>query len=135
MPHHASAEPSWYKSDVTSKERLARQRLQWVEHARLGILSAVGDDVVHPQFQVFPTVDPLRFILKITLLLPIGKATREHLRTYLRAWAQEFSCDVPIIDIHDGWIQAEVLTQTRVWSRDARTGKFQGDQRFVRRTR
>jgi len=120
---------------VTSKERLARQRLQWVEHARLGILSAVGDDVIRSQFQVYPTVDPLRFILKITLLHPLGKDTREPLRAYLRAWAQEFSCDVPIIDIHDGWIQAEVLTQTRTWSRDAKTGKFKGDQRFVRRPR
>lgn len=120
---------------MTSEEKLARQRLQWVEHARLGILSAVGDDVVHPQFQVFPTVDPLRFILKITLLLPIGKATREPLRAYLRAWAQEFSCDVPIIDIHNGWIQAEVLTQQRTWSRDGKTGQFKGGQRFVRRPR
>jgi hypothetical protein len=119
---------------MTSKERLARERLEWVELARRGILDAVGDDVVHPEFQVFPTVDPLRFILKITLLRPLGKATREPLRGYLRAWAQEFSCDVPIIDIHDGWVQAEVLTQTRVWSRDAKTGKFQG-QRFVRRPR
>ena len=105
-----------------------------MEHARQGILAAIGDEVIAPQFQVFPTVDPLRFILKITLLLPLGKATREPLRMYLRAWAAEFSCDVPIVDIHESWIQAEVLTQTRVWSRDAK-GKFKGGQRFERRPR
>jgi hypothetical protein len=115
---------------MTASERLARQRLQWVEHARIGILDAVGDDVVNPQFQVFPTVDPLRFILKITLLLPLGKATREPLRGYLRAWAQEYGCDVPIINITDGWVQAEVLTRSRTWSRDAKTRK--GDQKFKR---
>jgi len=119
---------------MTSEERLARQRLQWVEHARQGILAAVGEGVIDPQFQVFPTVDPLRFILKITLLVPLGKATREPLRNYLRAWAKEFSCDVPVIDIHESWIQAEVLTQQRFWSRDAK-GKFKGGQRFERRLR
>jgi hypothetical protein len=118
---------------MTSEERLARERLQWVEHARKGVLDAVGDDVVKPEFQVFPTVDPLRFILKITLLRPLAKGTREPLRGYLRAWAQEYSCDVPVINITNAWVQAEILTQVRVWSRDAKTGKFKGGQRFVRR--
>lgn len=120
---------------MTSKERLARERLQWVEHARIGILAAIDEDVINPEFQVFPTVDPLRFILKITLLRPLGKATREPLRAYLRAWAQEFSCDIPIINITDFWVQGEVLTRQRTWSRDAKTGKFKGGHRFERRPR
>jgi hypothetical protein len=120
---------------MNSKERLARQRLQWVEHVRQGILAAVDEEVIDPTFQVFPTVDPIRFILKINLRLPIGKETREPLREYLRCWAREFSCDVPVINITNSWIQAEVLTQVRVWSRDAKTGKFQGGHRFERRTR
>lgn len=121
---------------TSSKEHFARQRLQWVEHARQGILAAVGDDVMSPQFEVFPTVDPLRFILKITLLRPVAKGTRGPLRTYLRAWAKEFSCDMPIIDIQERWVQAEVLTQTRVWSRNAKGMFNKGDhQRFERRPR
>jgi hypothetical protein len=120
---------------MNSKERLARQRLQWVEHLRQGILAAIDEDVVDPSFQVFPTVDPIRFILKINLRLPIGKDTREPLRAYLRCWAREFSCDVPVINITDSWIQAEVLTQERVWSRDAKSGRFKGGQRFERRAR
>lgn len=121
---------------TSSKKHFAQQRLQWVEHARQGILAAVGDDVMDSQFKAYPTVDPLRFILKITLLRPLAKGTREPLRRYLRAWAKEFSCDVPIIDIQDGWVQAEVLTQTRVWSRNAKGMFTKGDQRrFERRPR
>lgn len=121
---------------TTSKQNFARQRLQWVEHARQGILSAVGEDVIGPRFEIYPTADPLRFILKITLIRPLAEATRAPIRTYIRAWAKEFSCDVPIINIQNTWVQAEVLTQTRVWSRDAK-GMFNknGGQRFERRPR
>jgi hypothetical protein len=116
------------------QKKAAQKRLQWVEHARLGILSACGEDVVAPTFSVHPTVDPIRFILKITLRVPIAKGTREPLRTYIRCWAGEFDCEVPIFNITKRWIQAEVLTAQRVWSRDAK-GKFKGGRRFERRTR
>jgi len=120
---------------TTSKKHLAKTRLQWVEHARLGILSAVGEDVVKPQFRVFSTVDPLRFILSINLTLPLAKNTRKPLRDYIRAWAEEFGCEVPVIDIQNSRVQAEVLTKERVWSRDAK-GKFtKGARRFERRPR
>jgi hypothetical protein len=118
---------------TTSKEFFARERLQWVENARVGILAAI-DDVVHPKFEVFPTVDPLRFILKITLQCPLGKATREPMRSYLRAWAKEYHCDMPTINITDRWVQAEVLTQERKWSRDAK-GHFKQDTKFEKKTR
>jgi len=112
---------------------MARNRFQWVEMARLGIVSALGDDVVSARFMVYPTVDPLRFILKITLHMPLVKGTRAPLRSYLRAWASEFSCDITTIDIQPRYIQAEVLTQSRVWSRDAKSGRFKQNQRFERK--
>ena len=89
---------------------------------------------MHEQFKVFTTVDPLRFILKITLHIPLAKETRAPLRRYLRCWASEFSCELPVINIQNRWVQAEVLTQQRVWSRDAK-GKFKGGRRFEGRSR
>lgn len=119
---------------TTARKRLTQERMQWVEYARQGILVAVGEDVVHPQFKIFPTVDPLKFILKITLRMPLAKKTREPLRTYLRSWAGEFGCELPIINIEKAWVQAEVLTQHRKWSRDAK-GRFKGGRRFESRPR
>lgn len=119
---------------TSAKERLARERLQWVERCRQGILDAIGNDVVHEQFKVFPTVDPLRFILKISLKIPLGKKTRDPLRQYIRCCARELGCEVPIINIQNRWVQAEVLTQQRTWSRDA-AGKFKGGHRFEGRSR
>jgi hypothetical protein len=107
----------------SASQKSAKERLSWVEGARQGILSAIGDDIVQPQFKVFPTVDPLRFILKVTLSRPLAKKTREHFRAYLRCHAERHGCELPIIRITDQWIQAEVLTVSRVWSRDA-GGKF-----------
>jgi hypothetical protein len=109
----------------------ALKRLEWVEKARLGIVAAIGD-VVDPTFKVFPTVDPLKFILKISLNRPLSKATRDPLRTYVRLWAQEFGCDVPIINIGRDRVQAQVLTRQKVWDRNAR-GRFKPKERFVRR--
>lgn len=118
-----------------ASRKSAQERLSWVEDARQGILRAIGDDVVHPQFLAFPTVDPLKFMLKITLNRPLAKGTREPFRSYLRCWAEQQGCEVPIIRINDFWIQAEVLIQHRHWSRDAK-GKFQkGGKRFTRRPR
>jgi hypothetical protein len=111
-------------------EQVLRARLQWVEYARVGILSAI-EDKVNPTFQVFPTVDPLKVILKITVSRPLAKSTRSYFRTYIRCWASEFGCDVPIINIEDRHIQAEVLIVSRHWSRDA-TGKFKVHDRFNR---
>lgn len=117
---------------IVSQEINAK-RLSWVESARQGILSAIGDDFIHPQFQVFPTVDPIRFILKITLLVPLRKETKEALRDYLRGWAEEHDCELPVIRITNQWVQAEVLTRHRHLERDQH-GRFKkGGKRFVRR--
>lgn len=117
------------------KDKIKRERLKWVDPARTGILSAIGEDVVDPTFKVFPTVDPLKHVLKITLRRPISKETRPHLRTYLRLRAEQEGCELPIIRITDRWIQAEVLIGHRVWSRDEK-GKFKkAPRRFERRPR
>jgi hypothetical protein len=118
----------------TVTQNIARKRLSWVDDARKGILQACGDDVVSETFHVFPTVDPIRFILKIPLKFPIGKNTRAPLRTYLRCWAEDHGCDVPVIRINDRHIQAEVLTQTRVWHRDQK-GRFKPQKRFERKVK
>ena len=115
-------------------QQSAMRRLSWIEDARQGILRAV-DDVVHEQFKAHPTVDPLKYILRITLRYPLAKATRPYLRQYLRCMAESNGCELPVISITDKWIQAEVLTRSRFWSRDAK-GRFQkGGKRFERRSR
>ncbi len=110
---------------------MARERLEWVEPARKGLLSALEEDVMHPTIKVFPTVDPLKFILMVTLLRPVAKGTRQPLRTYLRCWAESHGCELPIIRIEKNCVKAEVLIQKRVWSRDEQ-GKFRGGKRFER---
>lgn len=118
----------------TANQKTLRDRLSWVESARQGILSAIGDDVVDTRFTVHPTVDPLKLILKVTLRRPLAKNTKGHLRTYLRCHAESNGCELPTIKIKDSWIQAEVLIQSRHWSRDAK-GKFlRGGRRFTGRT-
>jgi len=113
---------------------ILRKRLSWVENARQGMLRAMGDDFVDPTFQIFPTVDPIRVILKITLRMPVRKETREPIRQYLRYWAEENGCELPVIRIEDTHIQAEVLIQHRHWSKEhGRPNKF--GKRFVRRPR
>lgn len=120
---------------TTSSQAAARERLSWVDDARQGILRAIGDDVINPNFKAFPTVDPIKHILKITLRLPLSKSTRSHLRAYLRCWAEMNGCEVPIIRITDKHIQAEVLTKHRYWRRNAQ-GRFKpGGKRFIRRPR
>jgi hypothetical protein len=120
---------------TTSSQKAARDRLSWVEDARQGILRAIGDDVVQPLFKAHPTVDPLKYILRITLRHPLAKETRPHIRAYLRCMADATGCDVPVIRITDQWIQAEVLTVHRYWSRDDQ-GRFKKrPKRFERRSR
>jgi hypothetical protein len=118
----------------TPSRKAARERLSWVEDARQGILRAIGD-VVHERFRAHPTVDPLKYLLRITLRYPLAKATRPHLRMYLRCMAETKGCEVPIIRITDKWIQAEVLTKSRYWSRDAQGRFIKGGRRFERRPR
>jgi hypothetical protein len=116
-----------------AQENMIRKRLEWIDPAREGILKACGDDVINETFTVFPTVDPLRFILKISLRLPIGKKTREPLRAYLRCWAEDHGCDLPVIRINDRYVQAEVLTRSRTWNRDS-LGRFKpGNRRFEKK--
>jgi len=98
--------------------------------ARDGIIRAC-DDAVSESVHVFPTVDPLCFILKITLRYPLAKGTRSPLRTYLRCWAEDHGCDVPVIRINDHYVQAEVLTRSRIWHRDQK-GRFKPQKRFER---
>jgi hypothetical protein len=115
-----------------SDKQAALKRLDWVEKARIGIIAAI-DDAVDPTFKVFPTVDPLKFILKISLTRPLRKSTRDPLRQYLRCWAQEYGCDVPIINIENNRVQAQVLTRQKVWTRNAQ-GRFKPKERFVRKS-
>lgn len=119
--------------DVNRKAIL--ERLAWVEPARLGLLSALGDDVMNPRIRVAPTVDPLKFILSVALRRPLAKETRPHLRAYLRCYAEMHRCELPIIRITDNRVQAEVLIQQRRWNRSA-DGRFKkGAKRFERRPR
>ena len=118
--------------DHVSKRIL--DRFTWVEPARQGIIRAIGDPIIHEKVGIFPTVDPIRLILKMSLRRRLHKGTRQPLRTYLRCWAEMEGCEVPIININDSCIQAEVLIQHRFWSRDAH-GRFKGGRRFERRPR
>jgi len=112
-----------------------RERLSWVEPARLGLLSALGDDVMNPRIRVAQTVDPLKLILSVALRRPLEKGTRPHLRTYLRCYAEAHGCELPIIRITNTRVQAEVLIQQRRWNRNA-DGRFKkGGKRFERRPR
>lgn len=121
---------------MTVSQDINRKRLRWIEHARQGILRALEEDMVDPEFRAHSTVDPLRFILKVTLRAPFGKELRESFRTYLRCWAEEFGCELPIINIKKNSVQAEVLTKQRHWSRDE-LGRFKNKttRRFERRPR
>jgi hypothetical protein len=115
-------------------KKIIKKRFTWLEPARQGIIRAIGDPVIHEKMSILPTVDPIRLILKLRLTRKIGKATREPLRTYLRCWAEMEGCELPIININDNCIQAEVLIQHRHWERDAH-GRFKGGRRFERRSR
>jgi hypothetical protein len=96
-----------YQRDVV------RRRLEWIEKAREGILAAVGDDVIDPTFKALPTSDPLKFFLEASLKRPLSKNTRTPLRQYIRIWAKMYDCEVPIINISDSGIKAEVYTKGR----------------------
>jgi hypothetical protein len=93
-------------------QEILRERLSWIDSARNGILEAI-EGKVDATFKVHPTVDPLKVILRINLYRPLCKNTREPLRTYLRLWAHKYDCRVPIVNINDKWIQAEVLIKSR----------------------
>lgn len=96
------------------QKRIAFKRLAWIEKAREGILSAVGDDVIDPTFKAFPaTNDPLKFFLEAYLKRPLAKQTRSPMRQYIRLWAQTYDCVVPVINISDTAIKAEVYTKRR----------------------
>jgi len=110
-----------------------RRRLAWVESARLGLISALGDDVMHSRVRVTPTVDPLKLILSVALKIPLAKGTRPHLRTYLRCHAEMHGCELPIIRITDKRVQAEVLIESRYKPRD-HLGRFKKrGRRFERK--
>lgn len=96
--------------------------MAWVETARHGLLMILDTDI-DPNFVVRPTVDPLRFILSITLRFPLAKAAREPLRGFIRSCARSGDCEVSTIKITDRSIHAEILTKHRHRSRDER-GKF-----------
>lgn len=96
----------------------AQERLRWLEDARQGLIRALGEGIVEPNISIFTTVDPIKFILKIKLLIPLGKGTRNPLRTYLRCWAKNNACELPTINIDNKRIQAELLTTRRFWRSD-----------------
>jgi hypothetical protein len=117
-----------------ASQKVIEKRFTWVEPARQGIVRAIGDPIIHETVGILPTVDPIRFILKLQLSRKLGKATRSPLRTYLRCWAEMEGCDLPIINITDRYIQAEVLIKHRQWERDTH-GRFKGSRRFERGAR
>ena len=92
-----------------------RVRLEWIEELRLGLLRALGEDQMNPNIQVFPSVDPLMVIMKISLNFPLPKGSRESFREYVRAVATKSNCEIPIIHIKDRTIQAEILIKHRHW--------------------
>ena len=96
----------------------AQERLRWLEDARQGLIRALGDGIIDPNISIFTTVDPIKFIMKIKLLIPLGKGTRNPLRTYLRCWAKNSECELPTINIDNRRIQAELLTKRRFWRSD-----------------
>lgn len=95
------------------QKEIIRRRLEWVEHARQGILAAIGDDIIEPDFKAFPTDDPIKFILEAYLRQPLATSTRAPLRKYMRLWARLYDCEVPIINISAKEIRAEVYTKGR----------------------
>jgi hypothetical protein len=105
------------------------RRMEWVESARQGLLRALEEEVMDPVVEVFPTVDPLRVILKITLRRPVAKASRLHLRRYLRAWAEKYNCEIPNIAITDRWVQGNVLIKHRHWKPDVKEEEDGPDSR------
>jgi hypothetical protein len=100
----------------------AKERLSWVKTAKTGML-LIFDDDIDSTFRIRSTVDPIRFILSISLRYPIAKEARKHVRAFIRTCAKEGDCEVPTIRITDRGIQAEILTKTRHRARDAK-GKF-----------
>lgn len=104
------------EEDDAAEVRLTRERLRWVEVFRIGILRLLGEDVVHHTVRVSPTADPLKFILHLPLLRPMSKGSRKPFRQYMRQCAQECNCEVPIININNHYVQAEVLTKHRLWA-------------------
>lgn len=104
----------------------AKHRLSWIENARQGLLGALGEDVMSPTVEVRHTIDPLKFILTITLLHPLAKGSREPVRVYLRGWAEMLDCHLPVINITDKLIRAEVLTEHRFTRKNVEPGDEDG---------
>ena len=102
-----------------AKEDRIRERLAWVDVVREGIIAAVGSDVIFHTFQVRPTTDPLKFIMRIPLLKPLAKETRQPLRVFIRQSAKGAGCVITKIYIGDREIRAEVSTKTRYWHKDS----------------
>lgn len=99
---------------MAEERSLLRERLVWVDNMRRGLMLVLGDDVMDT-VHVHPSTDPLKAIFKIPLRESLTQASREPLRTYIRAWAETANCEVPRIDITDRYVQAEVLIKHRIW--------------------
>ena len=118
-------------ADFTT-ERL-RERLEWVEHARKGILLALSESI-DPTFSVIPTVDPLKFILKISTRSNLPDAAIRPMRIFLRIWAGKYNCDLPVIKRMKTEIRAEVLIKHRSWKKNAIRPKTHTTGRGPRRS-
>lgn len=103
---------------TSAKTRLAKKRLEWVAYAHQGILEAVGDDVMTPEFRIFKTVDPLKFTYSTPLLQPLCKESHKYLRRYLKAWAASRNCTVNSCRITNSGVQAALLIRERALDRD-----------------
>lgn len=109
------------------KRDVDKKRLEWVKSAKKGLLMVFDDDI-DPNFKIRSTVDPIRFILSITLRYPIAKEARRAVRFFIRTCASKGDCEVPVINITNSRVQAEILTKHRYRARDEK-GKFY-KQRF-----
>jgi len=118
-------------TDISEKN--LRKRLSWIDDARAGLVSAIGEDVVSATVHIHTTVDPLRLILKIALKRQIEKATRAPLREWLRIHAEADGCELPIINIGKRSITAELLIKHRL--RRDHVSKKPSTKRFSRRPR
>lgn len=91
---------------------LVRERFQWVDHLRKGLIFLMPD-TVQPAFRLREGSNPLEAFLTIALKQPLPKAARAPMRDYIRAWASIGDCEIPRIHIEGATITAEVLFKYR----------------------
>lgn len=98
---------------MSHQVNIIRRRLTWLEQTRKELLHLIGEDTLVSEFRVLPTVDPLKFILRIRLYYPLAKASRQPFRDYLRIRAGQADCELPVIKIDGTSVTVEMLIKHR----------------------